>query len=459
MNKVIIVGHSLLGVAEVAQQMQCLGMKPPLPSRSDGMLPNEITAALCRAHQTPSSDIPTRESDFQQIATGPVWHGMARDLLLGNQNQELWGWADTQSIFLLDYWSQLDPLMAFVLVYDEPQQALAEAASLDAGGPDEPCIQQRLDNWTAYNGVLLRFFLRHPGRCLLVNARQIPCARDQFFQQVRALVATAPAADDLGAAQGGPFAPVAAALQEALRITTCEPAGAMRALLAKTAESCMLDQLLADWPACTELFNELQASANLPLHRDQADASGIEPAWKSLVKQRRTACAIISQLHDERFLLMSQLHLAQEELEHLYLKNKVWKKPPPKTRKAAAPGALLGAADRVKQQLSYRLGYTVVKRSRSLGGWLGMPFALAGEILSNRGEPPKSSSKKLPPLHTYDDAKEAERVKNQLSYRIGNSLIKHSRSPLGWIKLPFALRREFRAFRKTRGNQQSSRPS
>lgn len=458
MNKVIIVGHSPFGVAEVAQQMRCLGMKPPLPSRNDGMLPKEITRALCRAHQTPLSDVPTHESDFQQIATGTVWHGMARDLLLGNHDQELWGWADTQTIFLLDYWRQLDPLMAFLLVYDEPQQALAEAAALDAGGPDEPPIQHLLDNWKAYNGVLLRFFLRHPDRCLLVNARQISQAQDQFLQQVQALVGTSPATNDLEADHGFPPAPRTATLQEALRISACEPAGAMRALLAGTAESYMLDQLLAEWPACTDLYDELQASANLPLYRDQAETSRIEPAWQALVTQRHTTAEIICQLHDERFLLMSQLHLAQEELERLFLKEKAWKKPTPKTRKVPAPNARLGAADRVKQQLSYRIGNTVVKRSRSLGGWLGMPFALAGEIRSYRREQKKRGTKKLPPLHTYDDAKEAERIKNQLSYRLGSSLVKHGHSPSGWIKLPFALRREFRDFRKTRGNQKSSRP-
>jgi hypothetical protein len=457
MNQVIIVGHSPNGVAEVERVMQNLGMKASLPSRRDGMLPAEITSALCRAHRVPTDGFSAGEVDFHQISTAPVWHGLARDLLLGNQDQDLWGWADTQSIFLLDYWRQLGPSMAFVLVYDDPKKALAESAGLDATGPLEPDIQGVLANWNAYNKELLRFFLQHPDRCLLVHARQVTSEQDLFLQQAQMLLGTArptaiaqPAAD-LGRSRSS-------AVLQALRVSACEPGAAMQALIAETAESFILDHLLTDWHAGADLYDQLQKAANLPRPQNPDAGTASESAWKSLVAQRRTAGDVISQLHDERFLLMSQLHLAQEELERLYLKEKAWKKPLTKKPKVAEPKALLGAADRVKQQLTYRIGNTVVKRSRSLGGWLGMPFALVGEIRSFRAQE-KHNKKKLPPLHTYDDAKEAERVKNQLSYRMGSVILKNGSSPLGWIRMPFALRREFRTFHKKRGEKKPSRPS
>lgn len=56
-----------------------------------------------------------------------------------------------------------------------------------------------------------------------------------------------------------------------------------------------------------------------------------------------------------------------------------------------------------------------------------------------------------PPIYAYNDAFEAERVKKHLSYRLGQTLLKNIKSPLGWIKLPFALAQNVREFRLERG--------
>lgn len=77
-----------------------------------------------------------------------------------------------------------------------------------------------------------------------------------------------------------------------------------------------------------------------------------------------------------------------------------------------------------------------------------MPFALLGEIHRYNQDKKLKSSNKLPPIHTYKDAGEAIRVKNHLSYRLGSILIQHGATPWGWIKLPFAMRRELKAFKK-----------
>jgi hypothetical protein len=113
------------------------------------------------------------------------------------------------------------------------------------------------------------------------------------------------------------------------------------------------------------------------------------------------------------------------------------------------PPAPTGAADRVKAHLSYRLGATMIRQSKSATGWLTMPLALwqvnRQFQLERRSRPPR----RQPPLHTYGDAQEAERVKRHLSYRLGQALIGHTASPLGWLMLPFALRREVRLFRQS----------
>lgn len=457
MNKIIIVGHSASGLAEVETQLRHDGLKTSKLSRREGLSPAEITRSLCRAHNAPSADTPTREADFKQIEAGPVWQGMALDLLLGNLEQDWWGWANTQSIFLLEYWRELDPLATFVLVYDEPQRALAEAALYDAKDPDTTRIQQRIDNWMAYNGAMLRFFLRHPGRCLLINAQQILANPNLLCGQLAGYTGktTTPKANvNSTGSQSQPSQ--VQLLQNALALTTPNPAESLRILHNDTANRYLLKHYLDGHPACMHLYEELQASASIPWHPDKTIESPVEYAWKALVAERRLTTNVISQFYQERQLLVAQLHQVQEQLEVLYLQNlilekklanqKVVQKPKPKI----AENARIGAADRVKQQLSYRLGSILVKNTRSVGGCLAMPFALAGEIRRYRKEQKQRSSKKLFPIHTYKDSDQALRVKNQLSYRLGSVLVMHSKSPIGWLKLPFAMRREIKTFKQAR---------
>jgi hypothetical protein len=520
MNKIAIVGHPASGYRDVEALLNQCGMRPPLPSRRDGLLPHDITATLCKAHKAPPVDVVADENEITQIQAGPVWHGMALDLMLGNLDQDLWGWADPQAIHTLDYWRELDPKLTFVLVYDEPHRVLAQAARSQGDPPTAQDLQRLLDNWVAYNGALLRFHLRHPQRSQLVHAQQVRRAADRYLQQLQPLL-DAPltrlpgATDQIGVTQHA-LAPAGSALLlpdtlvQAVSAAGLEPQVAAQRLSAEAAERYLIDGVLANHPQALQLYAELQSAANLPT--DPAARLGPQhamAAWETLVRQRafmaellaqlnaqhqrktgewenaRTLLEharteqtqenerLVSQLHqvqeelerqvraaretqetgkhkalsEENELLLSQLHQVQEELERYYLENQRLKQkvPPPK------PPGPYGAADRIKRQLSYRLGTVMIQRSRSLGGWFGMPWALAAEAKAFRADlAQRQADKKAPPIHKYRDAHEAERVKQHLSYRLGSTLIQHGKSPLGWLKLPFALSREVRQFRTQR---------
>jgi len=159
----------------------------------------------------------------------------------------------------------------------------------------------------------------------------------------------------------------------------------------------------------------------------------------------RKATADQDDLKEENELLLTQLHQVQEELERYFLETQ-------RLKQTMVPRAapLYGAADRVKQQLTYRLGATMIERSRSLGGWISMPFALIGTTRRFRADVRTRGDEKLPPISKYQDRHEAERVKQHLSYRIGAAFLRNVKSPLGWMCLPFALRREVKAFRLER---------
>ena len=687
MNRILIVGHSASGYQTVESVLQQRGMCSPQPSRREELLPQDITATLCKVHKTPHIEHVTVEDDIEQLQVAPVWHGMAMDLMLGNLEQELWGWADPQAIYTLDYWAQLDDQLTFVLVYEEPQSALVNATTkLDSlSAPD---LDHLLGNWMAYNGALLHFFLRHTDRCLLVNAQQVRHNTDGCLQKLQPLLSapllslTGDEATDGVTIDGTQLSAYsihtmmpAQKLTDVISLAGLEATKAQEILQGSVMESYLLNQVLAEYPACQELYAELQSAASLPLQEPHQASNNAAQAWGALVQQRTLAIELASGLHEayqglslnleqtvaeqarENELRLSQLHQVQEELESYYLRKQeleqcsaeqsreiqhqaelVKQKEAEKSalnkaltetqqllqvtksagqqklgeqdaqlqmlreeselllshlhqvqeelenhylqkqelelrntehsrefkrqaelakqkeaEKAALnkalteaqkqlelrntehsreikrqaelikqkeaeksalnkalteaqkklettqsaglqklgeqdvqlktlgnendlllsqlyrvqeelersyldnqhlkkqlPVPMYGAADRVQQELGYRLGSVMIKRSRSLTGWLGMPWALRAETRAFRLQCKDHTVLDLPPIHTYCDAHEAERIKNHLSHRLGQTLIQNSKSPLGWVKLPFALGQDVRQFRLQR---------
>ncbi|MCW1859287.1 hypothetical protein OLR00_08600 [Campylobacter jejuni] len=74
---------------------------------------------------------------------------------------------------------------------------------------------------------------------------------------------------------------------------------------------------------------------------------------------------------------------------------------------------------RIQKQLSYRIGY-VLTRAKIYNFYL-IPFRLILEFIKFKME---KNKKKLPKLDEYPDFNDVNRVKNHLSYLIGEALIK-----------------------------------
>ena len=102
------------------------------------------------------------------------------------------------------------------------------------------------------------------------------------------------------------------------------------------------------------------------------------------------------------------------------------------------------AKSRIKNQLSYKLGQAMIANSKSLLGYIKMPY-----ILSYIKETHQTNQKlyqekikanpslKLPPLETYPDYNEAIKIKEHLSYKLGEALINADKSKLGYLTLWF----------------------
>ncbi|BEK36579.1 hypothetical protein B11476_02820 [Campylobacter coli] len=115
------------------------------------------------------------------------------------------------------------------------------------------------------------------------------------------------------------------------------------------------------------------------------------------------------------------------------------------------------AKTRIQNQLSYKLGQAMIVNSKSLLGYIRMPFALSYIKDKHKQEQKiyqekikKDPSLKLPPLETYPDYQEALKEKECFTYKLGEALIKANKTWYkgGYLKFYFKdipkLKRDFR---------------
>lgn len=506
MNKILILGHPQSGYQKVELVLQACGMQSSMPSQKERFTPFDISVTLCKAHGIlPVQEIDSEEK-VQQIDVGPVWNGLALDLLLGNLEQKLWGWSDPQALCLLDYWKNLDPKMTFVLVYDEPHRVLAETVCDESMSLTEAVVLQRLNSWNFYNGALLWFYLRNKSRCMLVNAQQVRNNAESCLKELQSYLDVPLALPEHYSGNG--FSRIDNNHNGVGLYTEIQDSVMLSNALA--TDRYLIDRILETHPEHLQRYEEMQAVARVPLDAKARSYSEPLEAWLAQMKIRSERSKFVTILAEEKQkietqlieygtqneelreqletqqkaleeekqciqrrlnafqqqagalkqeavsissaqkglveeneLLLTQLHQVQEELEHYYIENQ-------KLRQKNNNPAYYGAADRIKQQLSYRLGSVMIERSKSISGWFTMPGALLKERRAFHSEKAEAPQKKLPPVHRYCDAQEAEKVKKHLSYRLGSVLVQQGSNPIGWMKMPFALTKAYRSYRQYR---------
>ncbi|MGI7959511.1 sulfotransferase family 2 domain-containing protein [Campylobacter coli] len=115
------------------------------------------------------------------------------------------------------------------------------------------------------------------------------------------------------------------------------------------------------------------------------------------------------------------------------------------------------AKQRIQNQLSYKLGQTMIINSKNIFGILFMPAYIISTLLSHRQEKKiyqekikKDPSLKLPSLENYPDYKEALKEKECFTYKLGEALIRANNNWYGggYIKLLFEIRKLKKEFKK-----------
>jgi polyhydroxyalkanoate synthesis regulator phasin len=475
-NKLLIVGHTLSDYETVIDMLTENGVKLPQPLKKEGIDAAEISSILLKAHGFQSSN-----SAIRQLDVNPVWNGLAMDLMMSNIDTYLWAWADSAALPLLNYWKSLDSSLSFVLVYNTPERFVGNL--LKKAGTCTPVkLQREIEHWFAYNRELLNFYYRNQESSLLVNAQQVQENSWGYLQEVdkqigldaqaldNDMLSVTAQNEEVDNNHAGTYKYLANKLisanqklkqlhdemQSVANLPLCETledevsifeaigfyqeeqARSEATALKNKSQIQTLEEKLEKYYLDNSAKTEELQSLNNEINTLRKQLQSLQK--KSKDRNESTAKIQNSSLIEENKLLLEQLHCVQEELEKYYLENENLKK------KAIKPKQKhYGAADRVKRQLSYRLGAVMIDQSRSLSGSLTLLIALYRELRKFRKE--QANRKKLPPIRTYADAHEADRVKKHLSYRLGQAIITSFKSPVGIVKLPFALKKAHKEYK------------
>lgn len=173
MKSLCITGVCQSDLEQVAEILRQAGMKDARPAKRDEAIDIHVwhEQVLAAAEE---SDDPVEGL----LNPGRLWEQLASDIFLANLKTKCWGWSQTQSTLLLDFWAAFDPQLQFVLVCNDPEQWLAHELLKEYDEPVE--IENLLATWGAYHETLLRFYHRNAERCVLINA-QNSLANPQAF--------------------------------------------------------------------------------------------------------------------------------------------------------------------------------------------------------------------------------------------------------------------------------------
>lgn len=362
-NHILVVAHPSAQAQQVFDLLKAAGVQEALPSRREQLSAQALTETLLKAHglQWSNGQVPT---SIESVEASPMWQSLVLDLVLGNMEQPLWAWLDPQAVHLLDFWQQQSEHTVFMLVYDDIHNIYQQC--LQGGADASPeSINAKVQSWVAYNEALLQFHLRNPERSFLVHAKQVAQSAQSYVQQINQRVAA-----PLQLAAGHSTAaeqPTDAVEQPNSQLASMgEPQNLPSATTQPGTEGLanwLIEQLVHTQSDALQLYEALQAAANLPLAQPvvsapAADAAALQQAWASFAAaqlQYRSNCQQVQNLQhqlqaqaqtmaeaaqqkqgalqaqlkaaeEENALLLEQLHKVQEELEKLYLQGKEDKK-------------------------------------------------------------------------------------------------------------------------------------
>lgn len=184
-----------------------------------------------------------------------------------------------------------------------------------------------------------------------------------------------------------------------------------------------------------------------------AKKHALEQKTKIKISSNKSTKRLLKEISYQKQLLEIE-SLVDIQLKQLQIKSNEALPTPNTTMQATAK-------DRIHNHLAYKLGAALILNSKSLWGYIRMPYVLSyikeshkKEILEYEAKVAKNPSLKLPKLESYPDYKEALKEKECLTYKLGEALMRADKDWIkgGYLRFYFQevprLKREFREKRK-----------
>jgi hypothetical protein len=158
---VLTSGYEYSGCGLVHRILLDAGLAQAMPSRREQLSAMELQAKLLKSMGASAGGA------VVALQPGRLWNELAVDLFLGNLEVPAWGWSDTSTMPLLDFWHEFDVNTRFVLVYSPLEFAIGQA--LQGKKVTRDALESVTARWTAHGEAIVRFMKRHQGRCEVVN--------------------------------------------------------------------------------------------------------------------------------------------------------------------------------------------------------------------------------------------------------------------------------------------------
>ena len=184
----------------------------------------------------------------------------------------------------------------------------------------------------------------------------------------------------------------------------------------------------------TELYSQPKQLNNIEYTNDyeqiKIELYNIKNQLKTYQKENILLTNQLNYTKEEYKMLNIQLSIALNELEHSFSQ---------KTEKSVNNNVAINniitasnlETNRIKNQLSYKIGKKILESSKNPLKWPILPISPIIAYYEYKGS--------LPFLDLYQDQYEDEKVKKHLSYKLGNYFLKNIKKPLKFLFIPFGL--------------------
>ena len=285
-----------------------------------------------------------------------LWQQLAIDLMVSNMDSANWGWAHRGSVQYLEFWSQLDSDIRFVLVCED---RLSMICRLIEHGEQLSSMSGHLASWAHNHQQMLRFHLRNPAKSHLVWGEDVQSNPVKLIQHIEnnwqtpldtRLLApnfNEPNSDLLKAIatqilnEEAQTATVDYELQSLIGPSSTLPvsgkidASDLISLYGQLKERAVLQEQVHQAQKKIEESKELQrqdeekikleiATKQESLNKlavEQKSSAALKKQKDELIIAQKEALEKNKVLQEESDLLLMQLHQVQEELEKIFLTN------------------------------------------------------------------------------------------------------------------------------------------